>query len=54
MNGASKDPALLAAQCKQMAEKASADKRGYWLDMERFWLSKIEPSKTDRADVVKV
>jgi hypothetical protein len=54
MNGAPKDPASLAAQCKQMAEKASDDKREYWLNMERFWLSKIEPGKAAAVDVVKV
>jgi hypothetical protein len=49
-----KDPASLAARCKQMAEKAAEDKRGYWLKMEQFWLSKIGPSKAAAVDAVEV
>jgi hypothetical protein len=37
-----------------MAEKASEDRRAYWLKMERFWLSQIEPDKAAAVDVVKV
>jgi hypothetical protein len=43
MGNVSQDAASLAARCKEMAEKASADKRGYWLKMEQFWLSRSVP-----------
>jgi len=34
-----------AAKCRDMAEKATARERNYWLHMEQFWLDKVRDAE---------